>query len=136
MRAALDRSRIDDRILTSTVALATLGGPEFAVLAGVVLGVAARGGLVVLDGFATSVSALCALRLEPAVAANLVAGQRSRERGHQAVLDELGLEALLDLRFRAGEGVGAVLATQLLQSALTLRSLAGRVGGYRSSTRA
>ena len=88
---------------------------------GVVLGVAEAGGVVVLDGLATSVCALAAVRLEPAVAAHLVAGQRSREKAHALVLRELGLEPLLDLRIRAGEGVGAALATGLLKDALALR---------------
>ncbi|MHB1883668.1 MAG: 5,6-dimethylbenzimidazole synthase [Acidimicrobiales bacterium] len=109
------------------LALSCAGGPEFAVLCGVVLGVAATGGAFVLDGLATAVAALSALRLEPGVAAHLLAGQRSRERAHEAVLEELGLEPLLDLRLRAGEGVGAVFATQLLLSALDMRTTAGRV---------
>jgi nicotinate-nucleotide--dimethylbenzimidazole phosphoribosyltransferase len=108
-------------------ALAVLGGPEFVVLAGVVLGVAGRGGAIVLDGLATSVAALCAVRVEPGVAAHLVAGQRSREKAHSVVLEELGLEPLLDLRMRAGEGVGAVLSTQMLSSGLRLRGLTGKV---------
>jgi nicotinate-nucleotide--dimethylbenzimidazole phosphoribosyltransferase len=102
-------------------ALRRLGGGELAVLTGVVLGVAAAGGVVVLDGLATSVCALTAARVEPAVAAHLVAGQRSREKAHAAVLRELGLEPLLDLRIRAGEGGGAALATGLVKDALTLR---------------
>ncbi|MGO4597710.1 5,6-dimethylbenzimidazole synthase [Terrabacter sp. 2RAF25] len=101
--------------------LRRLGGGELAVLTGVVLGVAEAGGVVVLDGLATSVCALVAVRAEPAVAAHLVAGQRSREKAHAAVLRELGLEPLLDLRIRAGEGVGAALATGLVKDALALR---------------
>jgi nicotinate-nucleotide--dimethylbenzimidazole phosphoribosyltransferase len=107
--------------------LGVLGGPEFVVLAGLVAGVAERGGAIVLDGLATSVAALCAVRAEPGVAAHLVAGQRSREKAHSAVLEELGLEPLLDLRMRAGEGAGAVLATQLLSSGLRVRALTGKV---------
>ena len=99
-----------------------LGGGELAVLCGVVLGVAEAGGVVVLDGLATSVSALAATRLEPAVAAHLVAGQRSRERAHALVLRELGLEPVLDLRIRAGEGVGAALATGVIRDGLALRA--------------
>ncbi len=107
--------------------LSAVGGPEFAVLTGLVLGVARGGGAVVLDGLATSIAALCAVRLQPGAAAHLVAGQRSREMAHGRVLEELGLEPLLDLRMRAGEGVGAVLSTQLLATALEMRALAGRV---------
>ena len=86
--------------------LSALGGGEIAVLAGVVLGAARSGAAVVLDGLAASVPALIAVEVEPAVAAHLVAGQRSREAGHQPVLQALGLEPVLDLRLRAGEGAG------------------------------
>jgi len=106
--------------------LAALGGPEFCVLAGAVLGAAEGGAVVVLDGLATSVAALVAVRMEPGAAAYLVAGQRSRERAHEAVLDHLGLEPLLDLRLRAGEGVGAALAANLLLAGLRTRRSIGR----------
>ncbi|MDP9182851.1 MAG: nicotinate-nucleotide--dimethylbenzimidazole phosphoribosyltransferase, partial [Actinomycetota bacterium] len=102
-------------------ALAGVGGPEVAYLTGVVLGAAEAGAVVVLDGLLTSLSALCAVLLEPAVDQHLVAGQRSRERAHSAVLARLGLEPLLDLRLRAGEGAGACLAAGLLLSGLRVR---------------
>ncbi|HET9655075.1 MAG TPA: 5,6-dimethylbenzimidazole synthase [Kineosporiaceae bacterium] len=108
------------------VVLAALGGPELAVLAGVVLGAAEAGAGVVLDGLATGVAALVAARLEPAVSAYLVAGHLSREQAHRRVLTELGLEPLLDLRLRAGEGVGGCLAAGLLLQALAVRRRAGR----------
>lgn len=106
--------------------LAALGGPELAVLAGVVLGAAGAGAGVVLDGLATGTAALVAARLEPAVSAYLVAGHISREQAHRRVLTELGLEPLLDLRLRAGEGVGGCLAAGLLLQALSVRRRAGR----------
>jgi nicotinate-nucleotide--dimethylbenzimidazole phosphoribosyltransferase len=121
--AAVRRYRPSDPV----TALACLGGGELAVLAGVVLGVAGAGGVVVLDGMATGVAALVAMELEPAVAAHLVAGQRSREAGHPAVLGALGLEPLLDLRLRAGEGAGAALAVTVLQAGLRIRAEAARV---------
>lgn len=107
-------------------ALASVGGPELCVLAGAVLGAASVGAVSVLDGLATSVAALAAVLVEPGAAAYLVAGQRSRERAHDAVLDHLGLEPLLDLRLRSGEGVGAALATGMLISGLRLRRGIGR----------
>ncbi len=108
-------------------ALAAVGGPEFAVLTGLTLAAAEARVPVILDGLATSLAALIAVRLEPAAQSVLVAGQRSRERAHRAVLTELGLEPLLDLRLRAGEGVGACLAAQLLLTGLRVRRDAGRV---------
>ena len=109
------------------VAMAALGGPDIALLTGVTLGAAGRGMPVVLDGLVTTLAALLAVRIEPGTQAALVAGQRSRERAHAAVLTDLGLEPLLDLRLRAGEGVGACLAAQLLLTALAARRAAGRV---------
>jgi len=108
-------------------ALAELGGPEFAVLTGVTLGAAEAGAVVVLDGFAVTLAALAATELEPAVQASLIAGQRSREAGHALALTQLGCEPLLDLRMRAGEGVGAVLATGLLLDGLRLRAETAQV---------
>lgn len=106
--------------------LACLGGPEFGVLAGAVLGAASVNAVTVLDGMATSVAALIAVRMEPAAAAYLIAGQRSRERAHDLVLDHLGLEPLLDLRLRAGEGVGAALAASMVIGGIKLRRGIGR----------
>ena len=56
----------------------------------------------------------------------IAAGQRSRERAHAAVLRALGLEPLLTLRLRAGEGVGACLAASMLLQGLRMRRLAAR----------
>jgi nicotinate-nucleotide--dimethylbenzimidazole phosphoribosyltransferase len=122
--AALERARGAHGTAVSSpmTALACVGGPEFAILTGVVLGAAEAGAPVVLDGLATSVAALLATLVAPAAGAHLVAGQRSRERAHGPVLVRLGLEPLLDLRFRSGEGVGACLATNLLLQALQIRS--------------
>ncbi len=106
--------------------VACLGGGEIAVLAGVASGAAKSGAVVVLDGLATSVAALVAVRLDPAVSAYLLAGQASREKGHRLVLGALGLEPLLDLRLRAGEGVGATLACSMLRSALAVRLRSAR----------
>lgn len=126
--AAVARWRAGGGSMRPVDALAALGGPELAVLQGVVIGAAQAGAVVVLDGLATGVAALLALLEEPAVAAHLVAGQRSRERAAGLVLQRLGLEPLLDLRLRSGEGVGAALAVPLLRAGLTLRREAARTG--------
>jgi len=127
---ALQRARTEHgaRLRDASVALGALGGAEIAVLAGVVAGAAQAGAVIVLDGLATSIAALIAVDSTPAAAASLVAGQRSRERGHPLVLTQLGCEPLLDLRIRAGEGAGACLAAGLLIQALRVRHDTARVG--------
>lgn len=106
--------------------LAALGGPDLALLTGVVLGAVEGGAPVILDGLAGSLPGLLATWIAPAVQAHLIAGQRSRERAHAAVLRALGLEPLLTLRLRAGEGVGACLAASMLLQGLRMRRLAAR----------
>jgi nicotinate-nucleotide--dimethylbenzimidazole phosphoribosyltransferase len=98
-------------------ALEAVGGLEIAGLVGVALAGAAHRMVVVLDGFISSVAGLIAAQLEPAARGYLVAGHRSVEIGHGAVLEALGLQPLLDLGLRLGEGTGAVLALTLLTAA-------------------
>ena len=100
--------------------LASVGGFELAVLAGVCLGAAAEGCVVLLDGFVTGAAALVAARLAPAAAGFMVASHRSPEPGHALVLTELGLRPLLDLGLRLGEGSGALLALPLVHASLAL----------------
>ena len=120
-----DRIRSPGQLAISRVEdlLAGVGGPEQALLTGVCLGVAQASGIVVLDGFLTSASALVAVRYRPEVQAHLVAGHVSAEPAHRLVLDALGLDPVLDLRLRAGEGVGAVLALSLIAQAKRARQL-------------
>jgi len=106
--------------------LRRLGGHEFTALVGAMLAGAASRRLILLDGFATGVAALVACRLRPAVRDYLIAGHRSAEPAHAHVLTELGLEPLLDLRLRLGEGSGAALALPLIGLAARLHAEMGR----------
>jgi len=115
---ALEVNRVDPADAVGT--LAALGGFEIALLVGLVLGLHAERVPVVLDGFITGAAALVAARLEPAAVGAMIAGHRSPEPGHALVLDELGLEPLLDLRLRLGEGTGAALALPIVRGALAL----------------
>jgi nicotinate-nucleotide--dimethylbenzimidazole phosphoribosyltransferase len=95
-----------------------VGGFEIAGLAGVILASAAKRIPVVIDGFVSGAAALVATRLAPPVLPYLIAGHRSEEKGHQLLLEALGLQPLLDLGMRLGEGTGAVLGMQLVEAAV------------------
>ncbi len=97
--------------------LRTVGGFEIGVLAGVVLGGALARRAVVLDGFVSGAAALIAHSLCPTVLDYAIAGHLSAEPGHQIALRHLGLQPLLDLEMRLGEGTGALLATGLVEVA-------------------
>lgn len=100
--------------------LAAVGGAELAVLAGLALGAAANRAVVLLDGFITTAAALVAVRLAPDARDAMIASHLSPEPGHRLVLDALGLDPLLDLGLRLGEGTGAALALPLVHASLAI----------------
>jgi nicotinate-nucleotide--dimethylbenzimidazole phosphoribosyltransferase len=95
--------------------LRAFGGYELAFLGGVARRCAARRLVVLLDGYIASAAVLAA-----GVRDGLIAAHRSAEPGHALVLDALGLEPLLDLGLRLGEGSGAALALPLLQASIAI----------------
>jgi len=97
--------------------LAAFGGFEIAFLSGVAIGAAKRRLVVLLDGFITGAAALVAARLAPDLPPRLIASHRSVEPGHRIVLETLGLEPILDLGLRLGEGSGAALAIPVVAAA-------------------
>ncbi len=111
---ALHRATFDDPITL----LAALGGLELAAMSGFVLEAARRRMPVVLDGFLASAAALVASRIDPAVRPYLLASHASAERGASIALRALGLRPLFDLGLRLGEGTGAVLAVDLVRTAV------------------
>jgi nicotinate-nucleotide--dimethylbenzimidazole phosphoribosyltransferase len=98
------------------------GGFEIAALTGAYIHAARSGMPVLVDGFISSVAALCASRLNEDVAEWLFFSHVSGEQGHRKVLDALQQTALLDLEMRLGEGSGAAVAVPLMQAACTLHN--------------
>lgn len=105
--------------------LRKVGGFEIGAMAGAMMAAAAARVPVVIDGFISTAAALIAVQQNPAVRAYLVASHRSVEPGHRAALAWLGLEPLLDLDLRLGEGTGALLAMPVIEAAMrTLQEMA------------
>jgi nicotinate-nucleotide--dimethylbenzimidazole phosphoribosyltransferase len=100
--------------------LARYGGLEIAMMAGAMLGAAARRRVVVVDGFIATAAFAMALRLAPACRDYAVFAHVSAEAPHRRWLQRLGGMPLLDLGLRLGEGTGAVLALPLLRAATAL----------------
>jgi nicotinate-nucleotide--dimethylbenzimidazole phosphoribosyltransferase len=101
-------------------ALAALGGFEIATMVGAVLQAAHERRVIVVDGFIATSAVLVAHALQPLVLQRCVFAHRSGERGHEFMLQYLGVRALLDLGLRLGEGSGAALAWPLLQSSCAI----------------
>jgi nicotinate-nucleotide--dimethylbenzimidazole phosphoribosyltransferase len=110
-------------------AVRRLGGPDIAAMVGLLLGCAARRTPVLLDGVVSVTAALVAAEVAaevaPAATAWWLASHRSTEPAQQAALARLGMEPLLDLGLRLGEGTGALVALPLVQAAIaTLAEMA------------
>ena len=101
-------------------ALAGVGGLEIGALAGVALGCARQRTPVLVDGFISAAAALLAVCLENRCAGSLIAAHRSPEPGHRLILHALGIEPLLELDMRLGEGSGAALALPIVAAAVAI----------------
>jgi nicotinate-nucleotide--dimethylbenzimidazole phosphoribosyltransferase len=101
-------------------ALAEVGGLEIAALAGYIVGGASHRVPVVVDGVIAGAALLAAVGLCPGALGFAIAGHRSTEPGASAVLAHLGLDPVLDLGLRLGEGSGACLALGVLEAAAAL----------------
>ncbi|ADU47224.1 nicotinate-nucleotide--dimethylbenzimidazole phosphoribosyltransferase [Intrasporangium calvum] len=118
---ALARACDDDRRIEDPVQrLAALGSADLAVGTGFLVQAARRGVPVLLDGVIACAEALVAAGLAPGAEAWFLAGHRSTEPAQAHALAALGLEPLIDLGMRLGEGSGAMTAVPLVQSAALL----------------
>lgn len=113
-------ARLGERRADPLATLAALGSADLAAATGYLIAAAHAGVPVVLDGLMSVACALSAERLAPGVAAWCVAGHRSTEPAQSLALAHLGLEPLLDLGLRLGEGSGAVAAVPVVRSASAL----------------
>ena len=100
--------------------LSKVGGFDLLGMAGVMLGAAACGLPVVLDGFLSYAAALAACQIAPEVKPYLIPSHYSAEKGARIALAHLGLEPYLNMGMRLGEGSGAALAMPIVEAACAM----------------
>lgn len=98
--------------------LSKVGGLDIAGLAGCFIGAAAAGLPIVIDGFISSVAALCAVKIAPGARDYMFPSHVSAEPAGNLVLEHLGMEALLHAGMCLGEGSGAVACFKFFDEAL------------------
>ncbi len=118
VRDALYRSR--DRRDDPVALLAACGGADLAAMAGFCAQSAVRRTPLLLDGVVVTAAALVADRMAPGARSWWQAGHRSPEPAHSLALAELGLDPIVDLGLRLGEGTGAAVALPILRAAVSL----------------
>lgn len=98
--------------------LSKVGGLDIAGLVGVILGAAAGGAVIVLDGLTTSAAALIAVKLAPNVKDYLIGSHFAVEPAHKAALDIINVPAHLHLDIKSDVGIGAALGISLINASL------------------
>ena len=106
--------------LDAQTALTEYGGFEIAMMAAAIQAAAKAKRLVIIDGFIATAAAIAALDSKPSITNALVFSHRSGERGHDAMLQALNANPLLDLDMRLGEGTGSLLAWPIIKSAAAI----------------
>jgi len=113
-------NRVGRRTEDPVSALAALGSADLAAATGYLIAAAHAGVPVLLDGLISVACALTADRIAPGSAAWFAAGHLSTEPAQSLALSKMGLEPVLDLGMRLGEGSGAVAAVPVLRSAVAV----------------
>jgi nicotinate-nucleotide--dimethylbenzimidazole phosphoribosyltransferase len=98
--------------------LATFGGFEMAQICGATLAAYNKNMIILIDGFIASAAFLVAFKINPSIINNAIFCHLSDEHGHQNLLNYLGVEPLLRLGMRLGEGTGCAVALPLVKSAV------------------
>ncbi|SHK15508.1 nicotinate-nucleotide-dimethylbenzimidazole phosphoribosyltransferase [Hathewaya proteolytica DSM 3090] len=105
--------------------MAKVGGLDIAGLCGAFLGAAKNRTPILIDGFIASAAALCAYKLNPLVKDYIFASHLSAEPGAKFVMKEMGLNPMLDLRMRLGEGTGCALGFKIMEASMYVMNYMG-----------
>ena len=100
--------------------LAKAGGFDIAAMCGVILGCAAVGLPVVLDGVISCTAGCCAKAIASETLDYMIPSHVSNEPAGRAILDFLGMHGPIDAHMALGEGTGGVMLLPLLEMALKL----------------
>jgi len=100
--------------------ISKVGGFDIAAMAGVYIGAAYYRIPAVIDGFISMVSALCAYRICDKVRSYMIPSHYSAEKGNSIAYKALGIEPVLNLGMRLGEGSGCPLSFTLADNACAL----------------
>ncbi|MFC2121975.1 nicotinate-nucleotide--dimethylbenzimidazole phosphoribosyltransferase, partial [Bacteroidota bacterium] len=98
--------------------LAAYGGLEIAMMCGAMLQAKERGMIILVDGFIVTAALITASKMDKSILDNCIFCHYSQEKGHKLMLEYLGVEPLVDLNMRLGEGTGAAVVFPIIKSAV------------------
>jgi len=97
--------------------LREVGGAELVAMAAAIVAARHRQLPVLLDGYVVTASAFVLATAVPGALDHCIVGHCSAEPGHGLLLQRLGMQPLLDLEMRLGEGSGAMASVPLVAMA-------------------
>ena len=98
--------------------LAKVGGYDIGGMCGLFLSAAKNQLPIVIDGFISSAAALLAVKLNPLVKDYILASHLSDEPGSKYMFEVLGLEPILNLKMRLGEGSACPIAFNIIEASI------------------
>ena len=108
--------------------LSKLGGFDIACMTGVYLACAAKKIPVVIDGFISGVAAVLAHKIHSDTVGYMISSHGTEEPGGKIINTLLGLEPMLYMNMRLGEGTGAALAFSIIEAATAMMNNMGTFG--------
>ena len=111
-----------DELVDPLSILARLGGREIAAMLGAIISTRQQKIPVIVDGFVATAAAAVAHAVNPRAIDHCLFAHVSAETAHARALARMGVEPLLNLGMRLGEGSGAALAAVLVKTALHLHT--------------
>lgn len=100
--------------------LCAFGGYEIAAMTGYIIAASYTRVPIVIDGIIAGAAALLAKEFNPLTVSYMIASHCGDEVGHKFVLEDLGLNPILDLSLRLGEGTGSMLSVPIIRSAKSI----------------
>ena len=104
------------------LALARVGGREFAAMAGTILAARMEGVPVVIGGYAATAAAAVLWKVNAMALGHCVLADLTSEPGHDRAAAKMGLNPLLNLGIGAGEGASAALGAGIVRTALACQT--------------
>jgi nicotinate-nucleotide--dimethylbenzimidazole phosphoribosyltransferase len=98
--------------------LSKVGGLDIAGLCGLFIGAAYWRIPVVVDGVISIAAALLAYKLNPLTREFMIPSHVAEEPAYRAAAEHMGLDPILNLKMRLGEGTGCPIAMQVIDDAL------------------